>query len=339
MRALCVAGIVAGVLLCGPNAQAEPLLTTEWGQRDAYATYSPDHQRLGCWSTALAQILYFHRLAPFGAVSYPCSTGCSISEDFDSHSFDWSLFVDRIDASTPAASIQQVARYCYDTAVTIQKDFGTGTYVLSHSRRAAALEDHYHCTTEVREAWLLYPVSAIEEDIIEELDAGCPLMLHLRDKQDNYHAVAVDAYRFAGSTCQVHINMGWEGDDNGWYNFREPILQYDDNGYRKIITVRPPDPWPLPGDANIDGQVNAKDAAILAAHWLDADGVGWAEGDFNRDGVVDDLDASILAAHWVFAGGAANAVPEPSSLAILVAALASSATMRRRTCLAGPSGE
>jgi len=85
----------------------------------------------------------------------------------------------------------------------------------------------------------------------------------------------------------------------------------------------------VPGDANDDGVVDAEDAAILAAHWLDRWGVGWREGDFNGDGRVDDLDASILAANWQTSPLVVPLVPEPHAIALAVS-LAVGLGMRRR---------
>ena len=51
------------------------------------------------------------------------------------------------------------------------------------------------------------------------------------------------------------------------------------------------------GDANGDGLVDERDAAILAANWLST-GVGWLQGDFSGDGRVDDDDATMMAANW-----------------------------------------
>jgi hypothetical protein len=84
---------------------------------------------------------------------------------------------------------------------------------------------------------------------------------------------------------------------------------------------------PIPGDANLDGNVNDVDASILAANWLIPSDALWEDGDFNSDGRVDDSDAAIMAAHWhetaaegVPPGtpaGDAAAVPEPAALALL----------------------
>jgi hypothetical protein len=221
------------------------LLKTTWGQRDRYAKYTPENKRLGCWSVALAQILYFHRLAPNGTVSYLCSKkGCSIKEKLGENKFSWGLFVDKFDDKTSPTSQNEVAKYIYCTSVAIQKDFGTGSYVLKkHAQRAAAIARYYGCETKLYDN-KKYSLSRIKQIIKREINARRPLMLHLRalsaDLSDkDYHAVAVDGYRIRKGKFWIHINMGHKGSDNGWYDFAQPILKYNDNNYRKIITIRP----------------------------------------------------------------------------------------------------
>ena len=36
------------------------LLKTHWYQDGPFAAFTPNHERVGCWSTAYAQILYSH---------------------------------------------------------------------------------------------------------------------------------------------------------------------------------------------------------------------------------------------------------------------------------------
>lgn len=71
---------------------------------------------------------------------------------------------------------------------------------------------------------------------------------------------------------------------------------------------------PLPGDADNDYDVDADDAAVLAANWLQSG--DWSDGDFNDDGMVNDLDAAIMSANWT-AGAALASVPEPGAWALL----------------------
>lgn len=59
----------------------------------------------------------------------------------------------------------------------------------------------------------------------------------------------------------------------------------------------------IPGDANLDGQVEFKDFFTLQGNWQ---GTGtYQDGDFNNDGLVDELDFEILQANWLGSGGIA----------------------------------
>jgi hypothetical protein len=67
---------------------------------------------------------------------------------------------------------------------------------------------------------------------------------------------------------------------------------------------------PIPGDANLDGRVDALDLNVVSTYWQGRDKV-WAQGDFTGDGVVDADDLNQLALNWqsgVAATAAASAV-------------------------------
>ena len=74
----------------------------------------------------------------------------------------------------------------------------------------------------------------------------------------------------------------------------------------------------LPGDANIDGAVDADDAAILGDYWQESYGA-WALGDFNGDREINAADASILAANWGSFSGESTPAPEPGFLVLWLA--------------------
>ena len=83
----------------------------------------------------------------------------------------------------------------------------------------------------------------------------------------------------------------------------------------------------LIGDADLDNDVDADDTAILAENWLTMSDATWQMGDFNGDYRVDDIDATMLANNWT--GGLA-AVPEPSSLVLLIGLVGLLSFIRRR---------
>ncbi len=76
----------------------------------------------------------------------------------------------------------------------------------------------------------------------------------------------------------------------------------------------------VPGDANLDGMVDASDLNSLGTNWRRTDATSAAQGDFNGDGDVDATDLNDVGNYWQFgvpAAAAQAAVPEPSSLGLL----------------------
>ena len=71
----------------------------------------------------------------------------------------------------------------------------------------------------------------------------------------------------------------------------------------------------LPGDANLDGTVNATDLNLAGINWLR--GAQWSGGDFNGDGQVNASDLNLLGVNWLQTVPPATAipaaVPEPSA--------------------------
>ncbi len=89
----------------------------------------------------------------------------------------------------------------------------------------------------------------------------------------------------------------------------------------------------LLGDANLDGAVNATDLNALALNWQQSSGL-WTGGDFTGDGFVNSADLNALALNWRKTANAA--VPEPSSISLVLAALSIvAARARRRPCSGG----
>ncbi len=54
----------------------------------------------------------------------------------------------------------------------------------------------------------------------------------------------------------------------------------------------------LPGDANLDGVVDATDLNVIGLNWQSATCNTWATGDFTGDGAVDAADLNVIGLNW-----------------------------------------
>ncbi len=218
-----------------------PLTKTKWQQMGGFESYTPDHLRLGCWSTALAQIMYYHQLKPFGKVAYISRKGYRINQYIDSNSIDFNQLVLKIDSSTNKLTIEQTARYNYYAALAVQKDFGTDNY-MHKLAPASLLEQHYKVKVERYISWkgfLPYTTGKLEKIICSELDSKRPVFLHFSNLKNFGHSVVIDGYYWKNDALVVHLNQGQGGLQDGWYHFNMDILKENDLALRVIYTFKP----------------------------------------------------------------------------------------------------
>jgi len=223
------------------NVCRGPLLKTDWKQMGGFEKYTPDKLRLGCWSTALAQIMYYHRLKPFGRVEYTSRHGYRIDQNLDSTSFDWKYFADKLDTSTSAKCADEMALYNYYAALAVRKDFGTDSY-MQKLASAELLEQHFNVNAQRYISWegmFPYATGKLEEIICEQLDKKHPVFLHFANLKDFGHSVVIDGYCYQSETFKVHLNQGQGGPGDGWYDFNRGILRTDDTKLRVIYTFEP----------------------------------------------------------------------------------------------------
>lgn len=197
----------------------EPMLTMEWGQGLPYNLDVPSHYPTGCVSTALAQVMAYHK--------WPLGTSKEIG-DLPVATFDWGKLKDTYSSTDEDASALEVAKLMHYCGVSVGTNYGnSGTLNWGNGspayfyNAAEALKYYYGYAKTARD---VYRSSWNSEEwdslIYNELANGRPVIYSANEKSG--HAMVIDGYDGKGG---YHINWGWNGDFNGFYKF--PDL----NGY------------------------------------------------------------------------------------------------------------
>jgi formylglycine-generating enzyme required for sulfatase activity len=243
------AGPLAGVDTVS-DVRVAPMTETQWSQDEAgcgldcYNIYTPNNYVCGCVATAMAQMMryYQHPVAPLRTGPFSITVdGATQSKylrggDGSGGPYNWSAMVLSPNCSTSLSQRQAIGALTYDAGVAAHMKYTSSssgawledartafTSVFNYSN--AVCGGTYHSNSELGNGKyaMLNP----------NLDAGLLCMIGIYGYGG--HAVVVDGYGFVGSTIYHHINMGWAGDSDAWYNLPDIGTGYYFDTLSKII--------------------------------------------------------------------------------------------------------
>ena len=185
----------------------------------------------GCTATATAQVMRYWRHPERGRGTHTYSTADYGQQTvvYDSSVYDWDNIPVRVNVGSPQAQRDAVAKLCYEVGVGMNMRYGTGASgAYAHSggmlwRRSAeqALEKHFYYNPGMYNACMEGYTEAEWDDLMSsELNAGRPL-IYTGSSSSGGHAFVVDGY---DTTGLYHVNWGWGGVDNGFYNLARLII-------------------------------------------------------------------------------------------------------------------
>lgn len=207
-----------------------PFIQTRWSQSTVcgnltYNLYTPSNYVCGCGATAFAQVLkYFeHPTTGIGVNSFNIEiNGGAASRSTRGGNgaggpYDWANMVNVPGCSTTAEQRQAIGALCYDAGISMHMNYtssGSGSIMFYAKDRMLDTFDYdnavkgYNGNSNIG-AGLIGMLNP-------NLDAGLPVMLGIFG--DGGHAILADGYGYNGSTMYHHLNMGWGGWDDAWYN-------------------------------------------------------------------------------------------------------------------------
>lgn len=235
------------------------LSTANWSQRDPYNRECPyltgfdgsghnieGRALTGCVATAMGIIMKYHEY-PAKAVNPPVSNsyevnGSPVTTTIDySAGYDWNNMLNDYRSNFTEEQGNAVATLLYHCGANVEMNYGISASGASTSRVAKALSDIFGYSPEIRflpkEAyrWKEWKVM-----IREELDAGFPLIYNGQNTKEEGHAFVCDGYDTNGL---FHINWGWGGSSNGYFQLSVLDDDGDGIGYSEgqgaILHIRP----------------------------------------------------------------------------------------------------
>ena len=217
----------------------EPLLKTAWKQTGLYRRFIPNNKGVGCWTVALAQILFYHGLHPFGQKKYTSSVA-NISVNYDREKVDLDQIAPLLTENTPEEQKIATARYLFYVGTVFEDKFNNSTGV-SGLRYEKRMEKHF----PIRAVMHHYPknttLKKLESLVEENLRSKSPVMLYAEGSGTG-HALVIDGLRIRKGKKEVHLNFGWQWEWDGWYELFEPLntpMVNLDDPIRMIMTIEP----------------------------------------------------------------------------------------------------
>ena len=238
-----------------------PLLVTEWNQyRYGYnslvpsdSTYAADstmarfegHPTVGCAALAMAQIMRYWQFPQQGyghnTYSYEGQDTCwrygTLSVDFGSATYDYSLMPRKLSLTSTAAEVEAVATLLYHCGVAGYMRYNSDCKGSSGANIQNCLNGmmhffHYNQDSHI-EFRNSHSFTEWNNMIKADLAAGRPVYYagqsYRNDDEGTVaggHAFVLDGY---DSNGLFHVDWGWDGNCNGYYStsVMRPLTQYD----------------------------------------------------------------------------------------------------------------
>lgn len=201
-------------------------LTSKWDQDSPYNDDCPifDSQRCvtGCLATAIAQVLYHpsNRMQGRGKFDYLWErTYGRVSFNFSAHPFDYDAMLDTYTQEAPGSEAARaaVANLMYGVGVAVQMDYHYYMSGAMDIEGGAGLIRNLGCDKSLRvENRDFYSDAEWDNMVYTQLATGHP-MVYTGVSKDGGHAFVCDGYERRDDRNYYHINWGWSGSGDGFF--------------------------------------------------------------------------------------------------------------------------
>lgn len=232
------------------DIRVDALVATHWGQKTdtgysntgspCFNYYTPENTPCGCVAVPMAQLCWYWRYPE----SIPSDTSKCLLNDvelmlsYGGEVYNYDLMppvTTGIDEIGRAA----IGRLTYDCAVALHSMFSTSGTLAYGMFSFVQLREIFGYDSAV--GYVPFkstaPNSKLENTIIANLDAKCPVLIALfEEKTRKAHQALIDGYGYHNGKLYFHYNLGWcnvRGDD-AWYELGKTVDHTTGNAYSLI---------------------------------------------------------------------------------------------------------
>ena len=206
------------------DIRVAPLVKSKWGQGDVggspcYNYYTPSHHVCGCVATATAQIMRYFQFptASVKAISRACYVnGKYRSCTMKGGTYAWSSMPLSPNSSITPGQRKAIGKLTYDIGVAVGMSWAKDGSAASIGDAGEQLVEVFGYAGTVYDGWI-DSANDVKKVVIPNCNAGLPVIMGIFGK-DAGHAVVVDGYGYNSGTFYIHVNLGWGGMDDAWYN-------------------------------------------------------------------------------------------------------------------------
>ncbi len=214
------------------DIRVAPLIQSQWDQGNVglypcYNYYTPNNDPCGCMATSMAQIMRYYQYpsAGIGVHAFTITVN-NLSRTVSTRGgngaggpYDWTDMPLLPGPMMLDIQMQAIGALCYDAGVSVKMSYAP-------SGSGAFMEDaRYSFQNTFGYGNAVYGFnqgndlgSALIQMLNPNLDAGLPVNLGIGNYSNEGHAVVADGYGYDLATLYHHLNMGWSGTDDTWYN-------------------------------------------------------------------------------------------------------------------------
>lgn len=202
------------------------------GYKPLYDKYCPDSAGVktyvGCVATAMSQIMYYHKWPQKGRGWYKYEHrrfGLQMA-DFGATTYDWANMPESLSATSTDVEIDAVATLCRHVGVSVSMGYGVEGSGAYERDALAALVTYFDydphsirlCEVDSLSGKLHFDGKEIDTytKVKAEIDANRPILVSGSSEADGGHAFVCDGYD--DESQKVHINWGWSGGYDGYYD-------------------------------------------------------------------------------------------------------------------------